>query len=401
MSLNFGRTQLAIPGPSVIPDRVLAAMHRPSPNIYAGELIDLTATLYPDLKAVARTKFDVAIYIANGHGAWECALKNTLKTGDKILVLGTGTFALGWGELAQTHGFDVDVINFGFQNDADPAQLEEALRADNNHKIKAVLTVQTDTASSVRNNIAALRQAINNCDSDVLFMVDCIASLGCEPFEMDEWSVDVMVSACQKGLMTPAGLAFVYFNDKAAQAHKSATPGQYWDWLPRIRPEVYYKQFDGTAPTHHLFALREALDMLVHEEGVEGAWARHETIANAIWAALEIWGDGGTMHHNIKDPSKRSLAVSAVNTTKDVAGQLRDWCEHEAGITLGIGLGRAQLGTAEWDQHFRIGHMGHQNIPMTMGVLGAMDTALKALNIPHGEGALDAATRILANHTGN
>lgn len=398
MSLNFGRTQLAIPGPSVIPDRVLAAMHRPSPNIYTGELIEITRTLYPDLKNVARTKGDVAIYIANGHGAWEAALKNAIKPGEKVLVLLTGRFGLGWGELAKTLGIEVELLDFGMDNDADPQRVEEVLRKDKDHKIKALLTVQTDTSTSVINDIPALRQAINNAGHPCLYMVDCIASLGCDRFEMDEWGVDVMVAACQKGLMTPAGISFVYFNDKAARVSKNTSPGQYWNWLPRTRPEVYYQQFGGTAPTQHIFALREALDILVHEEGIEAAWARHKTIANAIWAAVEKWGEGGAMHHNIREQSKRSHAVSAISTGENHAGLIRDWCENNAGITLGIGLGLADPGTPGWDQYFRIGHMGHQNIAMTMAVLGAMDTAMKAQNIPHNAGALEAATAILAKH---
>jgi len=401
MSLNFGRTQLAIPGPSVIPDRVLAAMHRPSPNIYHGELIDLVATLYPDLKAVARTDSDVAIYIANGHGAWEAALRNTLNRDDKILVLSTGRFARGWAEMAKTHGIHVELMEFGMQGHVDPNRLEEVLKADDG-RIKAVLTVQTDTASSVINDIPLLREAIDRSNHDALFMVDCIASIGCDRFEMDAWGVDVMVTACQKGLMTPPGLSFVYFNEKAAAAGKHALPGQYWNWLPRTRPEVFYQQFAGTAPTHHLYGLREALTMLVHEEGIEAAWLRHKTIANAVWAAIDAWGlqgdAEGIMQHNISDPARRSCAVSSVNTKGDEAGRIRHWCEVHAGVTLGIGLGFAEPGEPEWDMHFRIGHMGHQNIPMTMGVLGAIDTALKAQGIAHGDDALPAAASVLAGH---
>ena len=398
MSLNFGRMQLAIPGPSVIPDRVLAAMHRPSPNIYEGALIELTDSLFPDLRTVARSTADVAIYIANGHGAWEAALRNTLNPGDKVLVLSTGRFAANWGIMGEAMGLETQVLEFGMQGDVDPDLVEETLRADTSGSIKAIMTVQTDTASSVINDIPRLRQAITNSGHDALFMVDCIACLGCDPFEMDAWGVDVMVAACQKGLMTPAGLSFVYFNDRAATARQRTTPGQYWDWVPRTRPEMFYQQFAGTAPTQHLYGLREALDMLVHEEGIEAAWARHRTIAQAVWAAIDCWGKGGALHHNISDPAKRTIAVSAINTGAGEAARIRKWTEFEAGVTLGIGLGFGEPGSDEWDRHFRIGHMGHQNVPMIMGVLGTVDAALKALEIPHGGGALEAATAILARH---
>ena len=104
MSLANGRSYLAIPGPSVMPDAVLRAMHRASPNIYEGELHDLTNSLIPDLKAVAQTDQNVAIYIGNGHAAWEAALSNVISEGDLVLVPSTGRFCEGWGEMAEAFG---------------------------------------------------------------------------------------------------------------------------------------------------------------------------------------------------------------------------------------------------------------------------------------------------------
>ena len=402
MSLNFGRTQLAIPGPSVIPERVLSAMHRPSPNIYHGELVDMVDTMFPDLKAIGRTKHNVAMYIANGHGAWEASLANVINPGEKVLVITTGRFGEFWGALARTMEIETQILDFGLQAATDPQKVEEVLRKDmaDGGNIKAVLMVQVDTATSVLNDVAAVRQAIDNAGHDALYMVDCIASLACDRFEMDDWGVDVMVAGCQKGLMTPAGMSFVYFNDKAQQARKGTKPSYYWDWEPRVNPEIFYQQFGGTAPTHHLYGLREALTMIVHEEGIENVWKRHATIARAIWTAVETWGgdNGGLMHHNISDPAKRSNAVSSIGTAPGVAGHIRQWCEEQAGVTLGIGLGLAQPGTPQWDQQFRIGHMGHQNVAMTMAVLGSIETAMLANGVEYGEGALAAAAKVMAEH---
>ncbi len=395
MSLNFGRPQLSIPGPSIMPDRVLAAMHRPSPNIYAGALVELVDTLYPDLRTVAQTKHKLAIYISNGHGAWEAALKNTVKAGDKVLIIGTGKFPLTWGEMARSHGIETQVIDFGMQTDCDTEVLSQVLSKDTNNEIKAVLAVQTDTASSVKNNIPALRNAIDAADHDALFMVDCIASLGCDEYHMDDWGVDVTIAACQKGLMTPAGIAFVYFNEKAEDARKRVEPGEYWDWVLRTSSDIFYRQFDGTAPTHHLFGLREALDILVHEEGIKACWNRHATLSKAIWTAIDAWGLKGNLELNIPDSSKRSCAVTTLKTGAGEASQIRQWCEANAGLTLGIPLG---FEGDDFDCHLRIGHMGHLNPPMVMGTLGTIETAMKALDIPHGETGLSAATQILANH---
>ena len=389
--LDFGRTQLAIPGPSVIPDRVLSAMHRASPNIYEGELLKTVDTLVPDLKAVARTEHDVAIYIANGHGAWEAALRNTLREGDRVLVVETGRFAAFWGDMAESMGLHAERLDFGLQGAADPERLAERLR---DGDYRAVLTVQTDTATGVLNDVEAMGRAVREAAPDALFMVDCIACLGCDRFEMDLWDVDVTVAASQKGLMTPPGLGFVWFGPRADAARERARPGSYWDWRPRVRPAGFYQYFAGTAPTHHVFGLREALDMLLHEEGLEAAWKRHETMAQAVWAALDGWGENGAMRHNIHDPARRSRAVSAIATGADEARRIREGAER-GGLVLGIGLGFGDKGSDGWNSHFRIGHMGHQNVPMTMGLLGGIEVAMRAGGVPHGRG-LERAAQVLA-----
>ncbi|NDH03847.1 MAG: aminotransferase class V-fold PLP-dependent enzyme, partial [Marivivens sp.] len=191
MSLSNGRPYLAIPGPSVLPDRVVQAMMRPSPNIYQGELVDMTATILPDLKSVARTTGHVAIYIANGHGVWEAALSNVLSRGDKILVLVTGRFGHGWAEMARGLHLDLEVMDFGQQASIDLNQVETRLKADTDHSIKAVLAVHVDTSTSIKNDIAGVRQAMDAAGHPAVLMADCIASMGCDRFEMDAWGADV------------------------------------------------------------------------------------------------------------------------------------------------------------------------------------------------------------------
>ncbi|MEO0357880.1 MAG: aminotransferase class V-fold PLP-dependent enzyme [Pseudomonadota bacterium] len=396
MSLSQGRHFLAIPGPSVMPDRVLQAMHRAAPNIYTGDIVDLTHSLIPDLKAVAQTTGDVAIYIANGHGVWEAAIANTLSAGDTVLVLATGRFCIGWGEMARAMGIEVEIIDFGKRRTIDPDQVETALRADTDHKIKAVMAVHVDTSTSVKNDLGVVRGVMDQVGHPALLFGDCIASLGCDPFPMDACGVDVMVAGCQKGLMTPPGIGFVFFNEKAKAARaQQARVSLYWDWMPRVDPDFYYQFFCGTAPTHHLYGLREALDM-INEEGLDHVFARHAQLAQSVWAAVDAWGQGGPMALNITDSANRSTAVTSVRIGAPDGTRLREWVEGQAGVTLGIGLGMAEPGDPAWHGFFRIGHMGHVNVPMVMGVLGAMDAGLKALNIPHGDGALAAASSALA-----
>ncbi|HSG56283.1 MAG TPA: aminotransferase class V-fold PLP-dependent enzyme, partial [Paracoccaceae bacterium] len=215
--------------------------------------------------------------------------------------------------------------------------------------------------------------------------------------EMDEWGVDVMVAGSQKGLMTPPGLGFVFFSDKADRARDRADcVTAYWDWRARMAPEHYYQYFCGTAPTHHLYGLRTALDMLVHEEGVEAAWARHARLARTIHAALDVWGQDGPVEMNIQDPAKRSHAVTSVRIGAPHGTALRDWLTEKAGVTLGIGLGMADPSDPAWHGFFRIGHMGHVNAHMVLGLLGTIEAGLTALRIPHGAGALEAAARVVS-----
>lgn len=395
--LSGGRPYLAIPGPSVMPDRVLAAMHRAAPNIYAGELHDIVATIFPDLRAVAGTSHHVAIYIGNGHASWEAANTNLFSRGDKALVLACGRFGIGWSESARAIGVDVEMLDFGRAAPVDPARVEAALRADPEARIKAVLMTQVDTSSSALSDVAAVRAAIDAAGHPALLAVDCIASLGCDEYRMDAWGVDVTVAASQKGLMTPPGLAFVWFSDKARAACTASdlrTP--YWDWTPRAFGSEFWQLFNGTAPTHQLFGLREALDMIA-EEGLPAIWARHDRLARAVWAAFDAWGQGNPdIALNMADPAHRGRSVTAARLGAPHATRLREWTETHAGVTLGIGLGMAAPNDPAYHGFLRVAHMGHVNAHMTLGVLGVMETGMRALGIAHGPGALDAAAEVLA-----
>ncbi|TDL84306.1 alanine--glyoxylate aminotransferase family protein [Palleronia sediminis] len=396
MSLAHGREYLAIPGPSVIPDRVLRAMHRAAPNIYEGELVEITGTALRDLKALAGTAGDCAIYISNGHGMWEAALANTIRPGDRVLVPVAGRFGHGWAELARDLGAEVEILEFPTTAAVDPDRVAEALRADTAYGFRAVLAVLTDTSTGIRSDIAALRRVLDDLGHPALLMADCIASFGCDPFEMDDWGVDVMITASQKGLMTPPGLGFAFFNARAAAARdRLDRVSPYWDWRPRAAPEMFYRYFFGTAPTHHLFALREALDMIA-EEGRQAVLDRHATLARALWAACDAWGRGGALALNAADPAIRSHAVTAISLPGGPADRLRAWCAAEAGVTLGIGLGTGAATGPGTGEMFRVGHMGHVNAHMLLGVVGVIEAGLIALDIPHGSGGVEAAARVCA-----
>lgn len=398
MSLANGRSYLAIPGPSVVPDRVQRAMHRAAPNIYEGELHDMVAGLWPDLRAFAGTTQDVAIYIGNGHALWEAADTNLFSPGDAALCLTTGVFGQGWAAHARALGVEVEVMDFGRHDPVDMAAVEARLRADSAGRIKAVMTTHVDTSSSIRTDIAALRAAIDRAGHPALLAVDAIASLGCDPMRMDDWGVDVVFAASQKGLMLPPGLGFLWFSEKARAVGRGArlrTP--YWDWTPRADGTEFWQRWFGTAPTHHLYGLRESLTMIVHEEGLAAVWDRHARLARAVWSAFDCWAAGNpAIALNVADPANRSHAVTSARLGKPDATRLRQWCEHQAGVTLGIGLGMASEDDPKSDGALRLAHMGHVNAHMTLGALSVMQAGLLALGIAHGRGALDAAAAVVA-----
>jgi alanine-glyoxylate transaminase/serine-glyoxylate transaminase/serine-pyruvate transaminase len=300
--------------------------------------------------------------------------------------------------MADAIGAKVETMDFGLQAPVDLARLADRLNADNTHQIKAVMMVHVDTGTSLRNDVKGVREALDTVNHPALLMVDCIASLGCDRFDMDAWGVDVMVTASQKGLMTPPGLGFVFFNDRAdAVRGQMKRVSRYWDWHPRAHPQIFSHRWNGTAPTHHLFALREALDM-VAEEGLEAIWQRHENLAQMYWAAFDAWGAGdGVLQMNVSRPEWRSHAVTALRMPAPKATELRRWTEHKAGVTLGIGLGLVPADDPAWHGLFRVGHMGHVNAHMVMGVIGTIDAGLKALGIAHGPGATEAAAQIAAS----
>ena len=394
-NLSNGVGYLAIPGPSVIPEEVLRAMHRPAPNIYAGELVDMMPPLMNDLRKMARTEHHVAMYIGNGHAAWEASLSNVIGPGDKVLVPATGRFGHGWADCAEGLGAEVEIMDFGKQSAMDLDQIADRLEADTAHEIKAILAVHVDTSTSVRNDLAGVRAALDAIDHPALLMADCIASFGCDRFEMDRWGVDVMVTGCQKGLMVPPGVSFVFFNDRA-DAVRAGMPrvSRFWDWSPRANAEEFYQYHCGTAPTHHIYGLRTALNM-IHGEGIEEVWHRHAVLARAVWAAADTWSSEGSLSLNIADPDIRSNAVTSLRMEAPSATRLRDWVQGNIGLTLGIGLGMAPPGSPESHGFFRLGHMGHVNGQMVMGMLGGMEAGMAALGIERGQGALDAAAKVI------
>lgn len=389
MSLSAGHPLIAIPGPSPVPARVLRAAHRASPDIYGDELADLNLVVMAQLKRLAGTAAHLAAYIGNGHAGWEAAGANLFSPGDRALVLVSGHFGRSWADQMAAMGVAVEILDCG-ASAPDMDALAQRLDADTDGDIRAVLVCQTDTATGCLTDIAAVRMAMG--DHPALLVVDAIASLGCAPMMMDDWGVDVLISASQKGLMSLPGCAFVWFSQRAAARGRTGLTTPYWDWAPRASAgrDSLWRFWGGTPPVQQIFALDEALRMILDEDGLAAVWARHAALARAVWAAVDAWGAGHPgIGLTIADPAARAASVTALRLPG--ADALRGWLALHCGVTLGIGLGAEEPADA-----LRIGHMGHTNAAMILGVLGAMQAGMLALGIPHGPGALDAAAAVIA-----
>ena len=389
MAVSSGRELLAIPGPTTLPDAVLRAMLHPAVDIYDGPLLDLTAGLLKDVARLFSTAGSPYIYAANGHGGWEAVLTNVLSKGDRVLALDSGRFAVLWGEAARFLGAEVEVLKGAWERAVIPDAVEARLQADTAGTIKAVLVAQIDTSSGVVNDIEAIGQAIRAAGHPALYVVDAVASLGCVPFEMDAWGIDVAMSGSQKGLMAPPGLAFVAAGERAKAVHRGAglrTP--YWDWTARDG-RAHYQKYCGTPPEHLLFALRASLDLLF-AEGLPNVYRRHRLLAEAVRRAVATWAQGGAIDFMITAPAERSDTVTTVRMTGPEP--LQAYCNRRCGVVLGAGFGDL-AGKA-----FRIAHMGHVNAPAVLGTIGVVETGLKALGVPHGRGGVQAAVDWLADN---
>jgi len=385
MTKKSGKNFLHTPGPTNVPERVLAAMMRPAVDLSDPDYLAMIESCFVDIKRVFKTTGKVFMYACNGHGAWEAALVNVLSPGDLVLAPETGQFAMRWADMGASLGLRIEVLPGDWRTGIDPDRLAARLKADKSHEIKAVLAVQTDTATSLTSDMAMVRRCLDAAGHPALFLCDTIAALATVDFRMDEWGIDVAVACSQKGLMQPPGLGFTAASARALEVNKTSTmPRNYWDWRAR-QGEQYYRQFCGTSPEHLLYALREALDMLF-EEGLDNVFARHRRLANAVRAAVAVWSESGALEFNAVNPAERADGVTTILVGPEYNGDtIRLACRERFDLALGAGLGKLD------GKAFRIGHMGYLNEPMVLGALASVEAALTACRVPFRRGGVDAA----------
>ena len=386
-----GRRFLHSPGPTPLPEAVLQAMSA-QPMDLADPRVDANiAACEQGLKRLLHTRdADVFMYAANGHGAWEAVVENLAAVGESVLVAGTGHFSESWA--VQTEALGRRVVRTPWREGwpIDASAVEQALRDDRSHAIKAVFAVHTDTASGVTSDPAAMRRALDAARHPALLVVDVVASLGAVPFSMDALGADVAVGASQKGLMCPPGVGFVAVNAAAfAMAQRNTSPRFYWDWVRR-KHDLSYRKFCGTPPQNLLLGMEAALG-LIFGEGLEAVWLRHEQLARAVHAAVEGWREGGALDFFAQEPASRSRSVTTISVAGGIDVEaLRAVARERFQVAMAGGLG-PMTGRA-----FRIGHLGDCNPAMILGAIGGVEAALVAQGVNVGGGGTRRAVLSLA-----
>lgn len=382
MSYHAGRHFLQIPGPTNVPDRILRAIDHPTIDHRGPDFGRLGQEVLSGLKTVFKTEQPVIIYPASGTGAWEAALVNTLSPGDRVLMVETGHFATLWKKLAERLGLHPEFIAGDWRHGVDPAVIEARLSEDRDHAIKAVCCVHNETSTGVASRIGEVRKAIDRAGHPALLMVDTISSLASIDYRHDEWGVDVTVAGSQKGLMLPPGLSFNAVSEKAFKISETARlPRSYWAWDEMLGPNKN-GFFPYTPATNLLYGLREALKMLVEEEGLDNVFARHDRHAEATRRAVRAWG----LEILALNPEEYSSSLTAVVMPEGHdADALRKTILERFDMSLGAGLSKLA------GKVFRIGHLGDFNDLTLMGTLSGVEMGLEIAGVPYKKGGVDAA----------
>ena len=383
-----GKHFLQLPGPSNVPDRILRAMDYPTIDHRGPDFTELTYECLNGMKTIFKTNSDVIIFPASGTGAWEAALVNTVNEGDLVLMVETGHFASLWNKMALKLGIKTEFLETDWRRGVEPEKLFDRLKKDIDKKIKAVCVVHNETSTGSISRIKEVREAINSANHNALLMVDSISGLASLEYKHDEWGVDVTVSGSQKGLMLPPGLSFNAISEKALLAsNENSMKRSYWDWKEQIQSNKQ-GSFPYTPATNLLYGLKEAINML-HEEGLENVFKRHDRHAQATRVAVQAWG----LEVLCQEEKDYSSVLTAVKLPEGHnADGLRKIILEQFNMSLGNGLSKLA------GKVFRIGHLGDFNDLMLMGTLTGVEMGLSLAGVPHQKGGASRASEFLTKH---
>ena len=373
-----------IPGPTNLPESVRRAIDLPTIDHRSPAFAEAMPKLFAGLRSIFATKSPhIFVFPSTGTGGWEATIANTLSPGDKVLACRHGVFSDKWIRMCEAFGLIVDVIECDWRGPADPALIEEALLADQNQAIKAVLATHNETATGVRSDLKAIREAIDRAEHDALFFVDGVSSIASMDFQMDAWGIDAAVTGSQKGFMMPAGLAIVAVSEKAIDAGKTATLPRFFFDFKQMGQMTHQGGFPYTPPMQLLAGLQHSIDLLL-AEGLDEVFSRHFKMGEGVRQAVSAWN----LSLCCEDLQYASDTVTTIMVPEGFnADRLVEHAYSRYAMSFGAGLGKL-AGRA-----FRIGHLGMLSEAQALSGLAVIEMAMRDLDYPIVSGSGVAAAQ--------
>ena len=369
---------LFTPGPTPVPPQVLAALAEPVLHHRAPDFREVYARVLGRLQDVHRTQADVLLFTCSGTGAFESAIVNLCSPGERVLAVSAGSFGERWATMARTFGCEVEELRYAWGETPSPDDLQRKLSEID--PVSLVFLVHSETSTGVVSDIQALAATVK--EAGALVVVDAVSSLGAVPLDMDDWSLDVVISGSQKALMTPPGLATAAVSEAAwAQVARSTLPSFYFDW-ERTRKAQEKLDSAFTPAVSLIVALDVALGLLL-EQGLDAAFERHVRLGRACRAGIKAMG------LELFSPDEdRSAVVTAARMPEGMdSGDLTLALRERHGVTIAGGQGELKGAI------FRIGHIGWYDEFDIATALSAVELVLGELGAPIERGV--AASRAL------
>ena len=379
------QTQLRIPGPTPLPERVVRSMNRPMIDHRGPEFAAILAEITAGAKRVFKTKNDLLLLTSSGTGGLESAVANLVSPGDEVVAALCGNFGERFAALAAAYGASVVRLEFEWGQPVDPDDLKVVLQR--HPKAQVVLLTHNETSTGLTNPLRELAQTARSAERVVV--VDGVSSISSIDIETDSWGVDVAVSGSQKGWMAPPGIALVSVSERAwAQQAKARSPRFYFDWKEaKSWAEKGMTPFTPAVPV--AFALQEGLRML-QEEGLNKVYERHQRLARATQAGLQALG----FQLFAQDGYRSNTVTSAVPPPGLDVAALRSLLDTKYGVVIAGGQGKMT------GKMVRVGHLGAVAEGDVVQVIWAMEQALEELDIAPADGrgvaAVTASTQGVA-----
>lgn len=364
-------TQLRIPGPTPLPERVVRSMSRPMIDHRGPQFAEILAEITAGAKRVFKTKHDLLLLTSSGTGGLESAVANLVSPGDEVVVALSGNFGERFAALAAAYGADVVRLEFEWGEPVDADDLARVL--ERHPKAGVVLLTHNETSTGLTNPLRELAGVARRAGRIVV--VDGVSSISSIDIETDAWGVDVAVSGSQKGWMAPPGLSLVSVSDRAwAQQAKARSPRFYFDWK-EAKSWADKGQTPFTPTIAVVFALQEGLHML-EEEGLDNVYERHVRLARATQAGLRALG----FELYAREGYRSNTVTSAVPPQGLDVAALRKLLDEKYGVVIAGGQGKMS------GKMVRVGHLGAVAEGDVVQVIWAIEQALEELDIAPADG---------------